>query len=102
MDQAQIAQHFESRVKRNTKRFLTVLMAVTTTLLAIPVITTRWHTYDGSSKFLAVIFLLALVTKPLFDFRVETREQQQASKIFAISLDGYILTLLAIILFTSH
>ena len=98
MDQAQTAKHFETSVKKNTNRFVVALLAATVTLMSIQPITARWHTYDWLSKFLAIVFLLTLVTKPFLDFRAETKGRQ-TSGLFAISLDGYILALLAIILF---
>jgi hypothetical protein len=99
MYQAQIAQHFESSVKRNTRRIGSILLPVAVMLMAVRPITSRWHTYDFSSKFLAAVFLLSLAIKPIFDYLAEVKVLQ-GNQHLSNSWDGYILVMIAILLFT--
>ena len=99
MDQAQVAQQFESSVKRNRKRFRTILFPVVVTLMAIHPITARWPTYHFASKFLAAVFLLGLATRPIFDYLAEVKVPQ-GNQHLPDSWDGYIFVMIAIVLFT--
>lgn len=101
MDQAHVAQQFESSVRKNRNRFVIIVVAATVTLMAIPPISARWHTYDWVSKLIAIMFLFILVTKPMFDIMVEAKGEQAIER-FRSPLDAYVVAILAILLFARH
>jgi|SRR5580704_10045462 hypothetical protein len=101
MDQAQISQRIESSAKKNTNRFAHIIMPWVVILMAVPPISVRWHTYDWLSKFLAIFFLVYLVSKSILDVRVEAKGQQAYGRLNS-SLDGCILAMLAILLFAGR
>jgi hypothetical protein len=101
MDQAQVAQNFESSVKKNANRLLISVIAATVTLVAVLRISARWETYDWESKFIAIIFLLILVTKPLFEILLEAKGSRQFWR-YRGPLEAYVLVIMAMELFARH
>jgi hypothetical protein len=73
MDQAQVAQHFESSVREYANRFLLILIAGRTTLVAILAIIPRWTAYSSWSKLEAVTFVFVPVTTPSLEILGEKK-----------------------------
>jgi L-asparagine transporter-like permease len=101
MDQAEIAKQFETRVKKNVSQFSVFLMAAVVALMALLAIIPRWTTFSSVAKFDAVIFLFLLLTNPVLDFIAEKKGSVGRGR-FRDSLMGYVLTMLAIMLFAQH
>jgi hypothetical protein len=101
MDQAQVAQHFESSFKKYVNRFFLILIAALTTLVAILAIVPRWTGYSRGTKLEAVIFVFILVTTPSLEILGDKRGHQGSGR-FRGAITGYFLALLAIILFAIH
>jgi hypothetical protein len=101
MDQAQVAQNFESSVKKNANRLLISVIAATVTLMAVLRISARWETYDVGAKFIAIIFVLILVTKQMFEILREAKRPQQLGR-YRGPLEGYVLVIMAMMLFARH
>ena len=101
MDQFQVAQRFESNVKRNTNRFILILSAGLASLTAFRAVIFRWQGFDLWSKFDAVIFLLLLVTTPWLYLLAEKKGLEQRALLRG-PIFAYLLTFLAITLFAKH
>jgi hypothetical protein len=94
MDQSLATPRFINRV-------LLTLMGILVSMVAFLAIIHRWHAFSSVAKFDAIIFLLILVTNPLFELLAEKRGQTEFSR-FLGSFFGYILALLAIMIFATH
>src|SRR5580698_8614257 len=100
MNQAEIAYHFESTVKRYANRFLLILIAGLTTVVAVLAIIPRWTAYSSWSKLEAVIFVFVLVTTPSLEILREKRAHLGGP--FQGAITGYFLAILAMTLFAIH
>jgi hypothetical protein len=98
MDQELAAQQFENNLKRNVRRITVVSFAVIAILMAFPAVILRWRTFSTWTRFDAVVFLLLLVLAPVFDLLAEKAGRERFER-FPTSVLGYILTMLAIVLF---
>jgi len=101
MEQVETAQRFEGRVKKFIWRFNTIVFAVLAALMATEQIVPRWSRFDFLAKLNAVLFLILLITNPVFDLLAE--KKGVAGNIYrSNSWIGSILALLAILLFAKH
>jgi len=75
MDQSLATPRFINRV-------LLTLMGILVSMVAFLAIIHRWHAFSSVAKFDAIIFLLILVTNPLFELLAE---KKRADRIFAVS-----------------
>jgi hypothetical protein len=101
MDQTQVAQRFESNVKRNTNRFVLILIGGLASLMVFRAVITRWQAFDSWTKVDAIIFLLLLVAAPWLDILADKRSPERRG-LFRGLIFAYLLTILAIMLFAKH
>ena len=67
----------------------------TTILWAFLAVIHRWHAYSAVTRFEAMSFLSLLVVTPIFEIWAEERGRNGFGR-FGSSINGYVLTLLAI------
>ena len=101
MDQAEVAKQFEARVKKNVSQFSVFLIAAVVTFMALMAIIPRWTAFSSVARFDAVMLLLILITNPVLDFITKEKGNVEYGR-FRESVVGYILTMLAIMLFAQH
>jgi putative Mn2+ efflux pump MntP len=98
MDQAQSALQFERSVKKNASRLSLILLSLAVSIDAFLLVLSRWHTFDLPVKLTSMIFLFATTTCALSEILGEKAPERL--KRFRLPDLGYVLILLAMIVFT--
>jgi hypothetical protein len=81
-------------------RFRLLFLGVSASLVGLLAVIGCWRSFSPLAKCNAVIFLLILVSSPLFEILAEKRGRELGR--FHGSTVGYILTILALTLFVKH
>ena len=101
MNQAQVAEQFEKRVKKNTNLLFLVLTGSLTLLLATAVVVGRWPTFNVWSKLNSIVLILALIGNA-FDGLIARKRGPEESPRFRAATKAYLLVILTIIVFGIH
>ena len=101
MDQAQDTQYFEcNSAKKTADRPSRIVLSAVVSLLAFVAVISRWHAFHWWSKLDAIFFVVILATGTLSEILADKRGLEHLGR-FRLSLVGYSIILLAIILFAS-
>ncbi len=100
MEQAEIelAQALETSVKKNANRLNIILFPTSALLATVAAMVPRWHNFDPITKFIAVLFMLLLVTHPFLEILSEHNVRSGVRDRFRYAYP-YILVILAIAIF---
>src|ERR1700722_10746341 len=101
MDQVQGTQYVESDARKTEDRPSLVVLSAVVSLVACVAVISRWHAFHWWSKLDAIFFVVILVTGSLSEILAGKGGLGSLGR-FRLSLVGYPLLLLAIILFASH
>jgi cellobiose-specific phosphotransferase system component IIC len=97
--QTEIAQQFERNTKKQFNRGMLILMSALVTLNAAVALVQRWHTFALIVKILAIEFLALLVAAPLIQILAQQRGRNGIFNGSKSLIFGYVLAMMAIIIF---
>ena len=100
MDQVQGTQYVESDARKTEDRPSLVVLSAVVSLVACVAVISRWHAFHWWSKLDAIFFVCFLVTGTLSEIFAGKTGLEHLGR-FRMSLVGYSIIMLAIILFAS-
>src|SRR5271155_3423234 len=69
---------------KNTIRFLLVMLGTIVSLVAFVAVIQRWHAFNASTKFEAIVFLFVLATYPMYEIAAKKRKQDGLARFYAL------------------